>query len=39
MCAVMSGTWETFAPDAELLARAEHLARQKYSENSYNQRR
>jgi len=31
--------WTEFSPDAKLLAHAEKLARQKYSQNSYNQKR
>jgi hypothetical protein len=31
--------WSRFSPDAKLLALAEELSRQKYSQNYYNQRR
>ncbi|HVU07265.1 MAG TPA: hypothetical protein VHG89_01835 [Verrucomicrobiae bacterium] len=31
--------WENFAPDKNLSLKAEELARQKYSQNAYNQRR
>lgn len=32
-------TWKTFLPDETLTARAKELARQKYSQSSYNQKR
>ncbi len=31
--------WQNFLPDAKILARADELARQKYSQNIHNQRR
>ena len=38
-CSGQGAKWAEFKPDAPLAVRAQELARQKYSQASYNQKR